>query len=95
LDLFSYIGSFSGAGRVMENEFKIVYNGVFADPDLFNKKVKVFFIGIGSEEGPGAKSMSDLLRQNGINIIYFESPGTAHEWLTWRRCLKEFVPKLF
>jgi enterochelin esterase family protein len=95
LDLFSYIGSFSGAGRVMENEFKIVYNGVFADPDLFNKKVKVFFIGIGSEEGPGAKSMSDLLRQNGINNIYFESPGTAHEWLTWRRCLKEFVPKLF
>jgi len=95
LDLFSYIGSFSGAGRVMENEFKTVYNGVFADPDLFNKKVKVLFIGIGSEEGPGAKNMSDLLRQNGINNIYFESPGTAHEWLTWRRCLREFVPKLF
>ena len=23
------------------------------------------------------------------------SPGTAHEWLTWRRCLKEFAPLLF
>jgi len=25
----------------------------------------------------------------------YVSPGTAHEWLTWRRCLKEFVVKLF
>ena len=23
------------------------------------------------------------------------SPGTHHEWLTWRRCFKEFVPHLF
>jgi enterochelin esterase-like enzyme len=26
---------------------------------------------------------------------YYESPGTAHEWLTWRRCLHEFAPLLF
>lgn len=26
---------------------------------------------------------------------YYESPGTAHEWLTWRRCLQEFAPCLF
>jgi enterochelin esterase family protein len=24
-----------------------------------------------------------------------ESPGTAHEWLTWRRDLNEFLPGLF
>jgi enterochelin esterase family protein len=23
------------------------------------------------------------------------SPGTAHEWLTWRRSLREFAPLLF
>jgi enterochelin esterase-like enzyme len=27
--------------------------------------------------------------------VYYESPGTAHEWLTWRRCLHEFAPLLF
>ena len=27
--------------------------------------------------------------------MYYESPGTAHEWLTWRRCLHEFAPLLF
>ena len=25
----------------------------------------------------------------------YESPGTAHEWQTWRRCFKEFAPRLF
>ncbi len=27
--------------------------------------------------------------------MFYESPGTAHEWLTWRRCLHEFAPLLF
>src|SRR5262249_43943106 len=31
----------------------------------------------------------------GIKNVYYESPGTAHEWLTWRRCLHEFAPLLF
>ena len=30
-----------------------------------------------------------------IRVDYYESQGTGHEWLTWRRCLKEFVPHLF
>jgi enterochelin esterase family protein len=24
-----------------------------------------------------------------------ESPGTDHEWQTWRRNLKDFAPRLF
>ena len=95
LNLFSFIGSFSGAGRIPGNDLKTAYNGVFANPDSFNDKVKVLFIGIGSEEGPAAKDFSEMLRKNGINNVFYESPGTAHEWLTWRRCLKEFAPKLF
>jgi len=31
----------------------------------------------------------------GINHIYYESPGTGHEWLTWRRSLHQFAPMLF
>ncbi len=61
----------------------------------FNKKVKVLFLGIGSAEGPGTKTFSEQLTQAGIKNIYYESPGTAHEWLTWRRCFKEFAPRLF
>jgi S-formylglutathione hydrolase FrmB len=50
---------------------------------------------IGSVEGPGTKNFSAALTQAGIHNVYFESPGTAHEWLTWRRCLKDFAPRLF
>jgi hypothetical protein len=27
--------------------------------------------------------------------VYWESPGTDHEWQTWRRNLKGFAPLLF
>ena len=59
------------------------------------KKVNYFFLGCGTEEQMGTKKMVDSLRKLGIEVDYYESQGTAHEWLTWRRCLKEFVPHLF
>lgn len=96
LDKFSHIGGFSGAGMINTDQLGEAYNGAFKDPAAFNKKVHVFFLGIGSEERPErTKSLSDALQKAGINNIYYESPGTAHEFLTWRRCLKEFAPLLF
>jgi len=96
LDKFSYLGGFSGAGMFNPaTELKTVYNGVFNDPQAFNKKVHAFFLGIGTVEGQRMKSLSDALNTAGIKNIYYESQGTAHEWLTWRRCLHEFAPMLF
>ena len=96
LDTFAYIGGFSGStGGRGGFDVKTSNGGVFADPAAFNKQVKVLFLGIGSEEGPGTKTFSDQLTQAGVHNVYFESPGTAHEWLTWRRCFKEFAPRLF
>jgi enterochelin esterase-like enzyme len=96
LDKFAYIGGFSGSsGGRGGFDPKTSNDGVFADAVAFNKKVKVLFLGIGSVEGPGTKAFSDQLTQAGIKNVYYESPGTAHEWLTWRRCFKEFAPRLF
>jgi enterochelin esterase-like enzyme len=96
LDKFSYIGGFSGAGMFNPaTDLKTVYNGVFSDSMTFNKKVHAFFVGIGSEEGQRMKSLSDALKKAGIHNTYYESQNTAHEWLTWRRCLHEFAPLLF
>jgi enterochelin esterase-like enzyme len=36
-----------------------------------------------------------MLEKSGIEYVYFSSPGTAHEWLTWRRSLHDFAPRLF
>jgi len=97
LDKFAYIGGFSGStgGRGGTFDPKTSNHGVFADAEAFNKKVKLLFLGIGSVEGPGTKNFSDQLSKAGIKNVYFESPGTAHEWLTWRRCLNDFAPRLF
>jgi enterochelin esterase family protein len=96
LDKFAYIGGFSGSsGGRGGFDSKTSSNGVFADAAAFNKEVKVLFLGIGSVEGPGTKDFSEALTKAGIKNVYFESPGTAHEWLTWRRCLNDFAPRLF
>ena len=95
-DKFAYLGGFSGSsGGRGGFDPKTSNNGVFADAAAFNKKMKVLFLGIGSVEGPGTKTFSEALTKAGIKNAYFESAGTAHEWLTWRRCLYDFAPRLF
>ncbi|MGC8830553.1 MAG: alpha/beta hydrolase [Verrucomicrobiia bacterium] len=102
LDKFAYIGGFSGAGGGPNPggfDIKNSYGGVMANADEFNKKVKVLFLSIGTAEGErfynSVKRYRDALEEAGIKTIYYESPGTSHEWLTWRRSLREFAPLLF
>lgn len=95
LDKFAHIGTFSGALFLDPEKITEVYDGVFADADAFNLKVKTFFAGKGSEENFAIDKISDALTRAGIRNTYYESPGTHHEWLTWRRCLNEFLPLIF
>lgn len=96
LDRFAYIGAFSGAIFLPpQADYAKLYNGAFADAKSFNSKVKYLFMGIGTEENFGTKAIVDSLTSRGIKAVYYESKGTAHEWLTWRRCLNEFIPHLF
>jgi len=95
LDRFAWIGNFSGAGLRGDVDLKTIYNGAFANPAEFNRKVRLLWMGIGTEEGPGMKALHEALDKAGVKHVYYESPGTAHEWLTWRRCLYEFAQRLF
>ena len=104
LDLFSYIGGFSGAASnlVFEDrklDPKADYNGVFADPAAFAKKVSVLYLGVGTQEPErmrtGLLRLHTALNEAGIKHVFYESPGTDHEWQTWRRNLQDFAPRLF
>ena len=96
LDQFAHIGAFSGAILMAPGQnITDVYGGVFSDADKFNEQVHTLFLGQGTEEGMGCDRMSQSLKEAGINHVYYASPGTHHEWLTWRRCLNEFLPLLF
>jgi enterochelin esterase-like enzyme len=41
------------------------------------------------------QASADALKAAGINSVFYVSPNTAHEWLTWRRSLYQFAPLLF
>ena len=93
MDKFSYMGAFSGA--IFGLDVKTAYNGVFTKPDEFNKKIHYLYLSCGSEENFGTEALVKSLRDAGIKTDYYVSPGTHHEWLTWRRCFRQFIPHLF
>ena len=96
LDKFAWMGTFSGA--IFGLDVKTAYNGIFTRPDEFNKKIHYLFMMSGTEGMDkmfNTKKTVDELNAQGIKAVYYESTGTDHEWLTWRRGLKEFVPRLF
>ena len=102
LDLFSHIGGFSGAGGLLDDrkpDLKTDFNGVFADAAAFAKKVHVLYLGVGTAEPERFQArlrvLHEALEQGGIQHVWWQSPGTDHEWQTWRRDLKDFVPRLF
>jgi len=78
-------------------DLQTIYSGAMANPEEFNKKVKVFFFSCGSLENPtGLENHQKQLAAAGITNSYvYVSPGTAHEWQTWRRSLYCFAPLLF
>ena len=93
MDKFAWMGAFSGA--IFGLDVKTAYNGIFSRPDEFNKKIHYLYLSCGSEENFGTEALVKNLREAGIKADFYVSPGTHHEWLTWRRCFRQFVPHLF
>jgi enterochelin esterase-like enzyme len=96
LDTFGHIGLMSG-GVVADIDLETSYGGVLADAAAFNEKVRLFWLSIGTAEWHRQpyKVFCENLDRVGVNYRYFESPGTAHEWQTWRKSLNGLAPLLF
>jgi len=87
LDKFSHIGLLSG-GSIAPSDI--------SDMADFKQNVKVMFVSYGSREnGATAKANVEALKQAGVNSVYYESPNSAHDWVTWRRSLLQLAPLLF
>ena len=82
-EVFGYYGLLSG--------------GTYAPVDIKDpKQVRLIFESCGSKENPsGIRQSVDALKESGLNAVGFISEGTAHEFLTWRRSLREMAPLLF
>ena len=82
-EMFGYWGLLSG-GQYAPEEIN--------DP----KQVRVIFESCGDKENPdGIRRSVEALQAAGYNAHGFVSEGTAHEFLTWRRSLREMAPLLF
>ena len=84
-DVFGYWGLLSG--------------GNYNPTELLGKtKPKHIFISYGSKETGGANGLPKVetdLKAAGYNVTTYVSPGTAHEFLSWRRSLYQMAPLLF
>ncbi len=103
MDKFAWMGTFSGffmgrmgpGGERETPSVETAFNGVFKDAAAFNKQMNLLFISTGTEER-NPKEQVKALKDHGLrNIVFHESQGTAHEWLTWRRALNDFAPRIF
>ncbi|MBQ2208520.1 MAG: endo-1,4-beta-xylanase, partial [Prevotella sp.] len=82
-EVFGYYGLLSG-GQYAPEDIK--------DP----KQVRLIFQSCGDKERPDAILKStEALKAAGLPAVGYISEGTAHEFLTWRRSLREMAPLLF
>jgi enterochelin esterase family protein len=93
-ELFRYVALMSPAasGRVAE-----FYPAVAKNPDLYNRQFKLFWIGVGKDDGltgPGDHAFVEALKKNGVKQTFVVTPG-RHEWTVWRHHLAELAPQLF
>lgn len=100
LDKFAYVGGFSGGGMIeQDGDFSKMYDNVWSDIGAFNKKMKLIYLSIGTAEPINmyqtVNNFHKEFEKVGINHVYYESPGTSHEWLTWRNSLNQFATLLF
>lgn len=82
-EVFAYYGLLSG--------------GVYSPDDIKDPaQVKLIFLSTGEKENPaGIRKATEDLNAAGIKTVGYVSEGTAHEFQTWRRSLKEMAPLLF
>jgi len=90
LDLFSRLAVFSASAN------EAALHDVVTNAKTFNNQVKLFWVGVGTEDGvyAGAKRMSELLNTAGVTHTFKTMPG-AHTWIVWRHLLHDVAPLMF
>jgi len=88
IDHFAYIAAFSGAGNRAEWEK--------ADPAMLNSKLKVLWLGCGTEDFayPGVKGLEEVLSKKNVKHVWNES-GAGHSWPNWQVYLSKYAQLLF
>ena len=93
-EVFGSLGIFSGGAISVE---------AAAASKGFREFNRLVFVSFGSRElenrdtswGDNPSEVTEKLKADGYNAHFYVSPGTAHEWQSWRRSLYQFAQLLF
>ncbi len=99
-DKFAYFGVFSGGNISPTVDIK--------DMEGFKKNVRLVFMSFGGNEpsnargagglpsGPvGIQREAEALNKAGVKAVCYVSPGSGHDFTSWKRSLYYFAPQLF
>ena len=102
LNTFAYYRGFSGTANypsAADIDVESFLGGAFRDGNHVNEQIRVLWLGVGTTEPEvfpqSINAFRKMLQKQGIRHHYYESPKTAHEWLTWRRSLYQYAQLLF
>jgi enterochelin esterase family protein len=109
LNLFAWVGTFSGAFVMLPGRVAPSTPGSTAvAPEIFNQnfpnlgasandKLRLFYISCGIDDSliTANRDAKNWFKSKGINFVEVETPGYAHVWRYWRVSLIDFAPRLF
>jgi enterochelin esterase family protein len=90
--MFGGTGGEAGGVELLEK----ISPGLVSDPAATNKKLRMFYISVGTEDPrlPYLTKAVDELKKRQIDVTWKTYPG-AHVWRVWRHSLVDMAPLLF
>ena len=95
-EMFGYAGVFSGFLRSPRPEEPEDHLALLDDAPRFNNSFRLFYRAMGTEDVFFDRFLEDdaLLEGRPLKMVRQTFPG-GHDWGVWRRCIHDFLPRLF
>ncbi len=95
-ELFGYVGVFSSAGVMLNEEYKGIMNPLLEDLSL-DKDFELLMLCVGRTDnvcGQVTYDLHDKMTEEGIEHIFYDTEG-GHQNTVWQNALYNFARKLF
>ncbi len=95
-ELFGYAGLFSGFLRSPREEAADEHLALLDDGEKFAESFKLFYRAMGTEDMffDHFEADDEMLKTKPVKMVRQTFPG-GHDWSVWRRCIHDFLPRLF
>ena len=95
--MFGYAGVFSGFLRApWQPDAEQAHLKILDDGVKFSESYRLFYRAMGTEDEYFDRFRADdeMLSAKPVQMLRQTFPG-SHDWSVWRRCLHDFLPRIF